>query len=268
MTLHIVLGALLLGAILPSFAAPLSMLRQVRFLFIFALYPVFVALALIQGLVALALWIGLAGITLMLQLVADRLLPAKDWQYARWKTLFLWPLMLPAVLEALLIHLRLAPKPPEVSLPAPPRGSELFAQSDDDFLVAVYQILAESRELTQEERTIWLAESFSREIHGGGLFQWFGNAQDSILETAAALRTVGASSTAAILQQAGELLPAAWDTDQTLTTRQPALRPIEPALRALDGRLVSADSSEDLTSLIARYVRQNRRRCPALETPT
>jgi hypothetical protein len=267
-TLHILIGALLLGAILPSLAAPSSMLRQVRFIFIFALYPVFVALALIQGVVAPVLWIGLAGITLMLELVADRLLPTKDSLYARWKTWLLWPVMLPAVLEALLIHLRLAPKHLDVSLPPPPRGSQLFSQSDDELLVAVYQILAEPRELTQEEQTIWLAETFSREIHGGGLFQWFCNTQDSMPETVAALRTVGAPATAAILQQAGELLPAPWDSDQTLSTRQSALRPVEPALRTLDGRLLTAHSPEDLTSLIARYVRQNRRRCPALETPT
>jgi hypothetical protein len=238
-----------------------------RFFFVFALYPLFVVLALTRGADAAVLWIALAGITLMLELAADRLLPQKDRQYARWRTLLLWPVMLPAVLETLLIHLRLAPKPPEATLPAPPRGSQLFAQSDDELLVAVYQILAEPRELTQEERTIWLAESFSREIHGGGLFQWFCNTQDSMPETAAALRTVGASATAALLQQAGELLPAAWDSDQTLTTRQQALGPVAPALRVLDGRLFSPNSAEDLTSLIARYVRRNRNRCPVLEKP-
>ena len=267
MTLYIVLGVLLLGAILPSFAPPLSIHRLTRFLFVFALYPLFVALALTRGAEAAVLWIGLTGITLMLELVADRLLPQKDRLYARWKTLLLWPVMLPAVLEALLIHLRLAPQHPDVSLPPPPRGSELFARSDDEMLVAVYQILAEPRELTPEERTIWVAESFHREIHGGGLFQWFCNTQDPTPETVAALRTLGAPATGAILQQAGELLPAAWDSDQALTTRQQALGPVAPALRALDGRLFSADSAEDLTSLIARYVRRNRNRCPALEKP-
>ena len=227
----------------------------------------FVVLVVIQGIVPAALWMGLAGITLMLELVADRLLPTKDRQYARWKTLLLWPLMLPAVLEALLIHLGLAPKPPDVSLPAPPRGSLLFSQSDDELLIAVYQILAELRESTQEERTIWQAETFSREIHGGGLFQWFCNTEDSVPGTVEALKTVGAPATAVILQQAGELLQGAWNSDQSLSARQHALRPSDSALRTLDGRLFSADSPEDLTSLVARYVRQNRHRCPALEKP-
>ena len=267
MTLYLVLGALLLGAILPSFAAPLSMLRLARFLFIFALYPLFVALGLSRGLEAAALWLALAGITLMLELVADRLLPAKDRQYARWKTLLLWPVMLPAALEALLIHLDLAPKQLAARLPSPPRGSQLFAQSDDELLVAVYQILAEHGELTVEERTIWLAETFDRELHGGGLFQWFCNTEESVPDTVEALRTVRAPATAVILQQAGKLLPAAWNSDQSLMTRQHALRLVEPALRILDGRLISADSPEDLTSLTARYVRQNRHRCPALEKP-
>ena len=267
MTRYIVIGLLLLGTVLPSFAAPLSILRQVRFLFIFALYLMFVVLVVIQGIVPAALWVGLAGFTLMLELVADRLLPAKDRQYARWKTLLLWPVMLPAALEALLIHLDLAPKQPAARLPSPPRGSQLFAQSDDELLVAVYQILAEHRELTEEERTIWLAETFDRELHGGGLSQWFCNTEESVPDTVEALRTVRAPATAVILQQAGELLPAAWNSDQSLMTRQHALRLVEPALRILDGRLISADSPEDLTSLTARYVRQNRQRCPALEKP-
>lgn len=244
------------------------MLRAARFLFVFAIYPLFVVLALIQGLVAAVLWMGLAGVTLVLELVADRFLPTKDWQYARWKTLLLWPVMLPAALEALLIHMGLAPKQLEVSLPAPPRGSQLFAQSDDELLLAVYQILAEHRELTREERTIWLAETFSRELHGGGLFQWFCNTNDSVLDTVEALETVGAPRTAAVLREAGELLPAAWASDQLLTDRQHTLRSVGAELRTLDGRLFSPGSPEDLTSLTARYVRRNRHRCPALEEPT
>jgi hypothetical protein len=135
-------------------------------------------------------------------------------------------------------------------------------------LIAAYQILAEPRELTQEERTIWLAETFSRELHGGGLFQWFCNTEYSVPDTVEALKTVGAPATAVVLQEGGELLPASWESHQSLTTRQHTLRPIDAALRTLDGRLLSPDSPEDLTSLIARYVRQNRRRCPAFEMPT
>lgn len=271
MTLYIVIGALLLGAILPSFAPPLSIHRLTRFLFVVALYPVFVTLALTRGIHAAALWVTLAGITLVLELVADRLLAEKDRQSlpsAVWKTFLLWPVMLTAACEALLIHLGLAPKHPPVSLPPPPRGSQLFALSDDELLVAAHQILAAAPRLTVEERTIWVAETFSREIHGGGLVQWFCNTEDSVTDTMKALRTVGAPLTAVILQEAGELLSPAWDIDQSLTLRRQALRPEEPALRALDGRFFSPDSPEDLTSLIARYVRQNRHRCPALEEPT
>jgi Domain of unknown function (DUF4375) len=242
-TLYLGLAALMLGAILPSFAAPLSMLRGVRFLFILAVYPLFVALAVGRGLEAALLWIALAGITLLIELVADSLLPTKDSQYARWKTLLLWPVMLPAVLEGLLIHFRLAPKQPDVSLPIPPRGAQLFALPDDELLIAVYQILAGAGELTEEEQTIWLAESFSREIHCGGLAQWLSNTDDSVSDTVKALTTVGAPETAVVLREAG----------------------LEPALQPQGGMLVSPGRTEDLTSLIARYVRRNRHRCPALD---
>ena len=269
MILYLILGVLLLGAILPSFANPGSAVRPLRFVFVFAVYPVFVAISVLHGLEAAALlWVTLAGLALLLELVADTLLPEKHRQSlltAVWRAALLWPLVMPAAVEALLVRLGLAPGPLEAHLPEPPRGAELFALSDDELLVAAHQLLGRQAKLTSEERTVWVGETFSREVHGGGLRQWFSNTDSSVPETAQALRDVGAPGTAGILELAHEAVPGTWHQGQPPEARMQDIRVAEPVLRSLDGRLYSADQREDLTPLIARYVRQNRSRCPALE---
>jgi hypothetical protein len=122
----------------------------------------------------------------------------------------------------------------------------LFRLSDDDLLMAAHQILAGQSELSEAERTLWLAETFSREVHGGGVAQWFSNTDNSKPETIQALRDVGANETAELLQH-----------EQGAT----------PASRA-DDRLFSIFAREDLTTLIARFLRRNRMHCPALEGPS
>lgn len=270
MILYLLLGALVVAAVLPSFAAPLSLLRLLRFLFVFAIYPLFIAIGATLGMKAAAVsWLALTGVTFLLELLADRLVPTQkypaSWGTAAWKTALLWPLVLPAVVEALLVHLGLAPQQPEIHLPEPPRGAELFMLPDDELLVAVYQILAGHAELVPEEQTVWLAETFSREVHGGGLLQWLYNTEHSPPDTVDALRAVGATTAAGILQQAAEALPRTWDVQQPLELRQRALREVEPALRSLDAQFFSPEHREDLTSLVARFVRQNRSRCPVLQ---
>lgn len=247
MSLYLLLGLLLVGAIAPSLAAPNSLLRPLRFVFVLAVYPLFVAIALSHGVKEGGLlWLGLAGLTLLLELAADRLLSPQDRSSllnTAWKAALLWPLLLPAALEALLVHAGLAPATPPAMLPEPPRGDELFTLSDDELLVAGHQILAGQSELTDAEQTLWLAETFSREIHGGGLSQWFSNSDSSVPDTVQALRAVGAEETAGILLRASEA---------------------SSSIPALDEELFSQESRENLTTLNARFIRENRSRCPSL----
>ncbi|HEX7337668.1 MAG TPA: DUF4375 domain-containing protein, partial [Gemmatimonadales bacterium] len=184
---------------------------------------------------------------LLLDLAADRMLPAKyrsSFLTTLWKAALLWPLLLPAALEALLIAAGLAPALLPATLPDPPRGKELFTLSDDELLVAAHQILGGGLELTEAEKTVWLAETFSREVHVGGLAQWFSNTDSSVPETARALRAVGAEKTADLLLQASE-----------------AFHP----LRGPNDELFTEATGEDLTQLNARFIRRNRHRCPTLE---
>jgi hypothetical protein len=267
--LYLVLGVLLVGAILPSLANPDSAVRPLRFVFVFAVYPVFFAISVLEGLEAAAvLWIALAGLALMLELVADTLLPEKHRQSlltAVWRAALLWPLVMPAAIEALLVRLGLAPGPLEARLPEPPSGAELFALPDDELLVAAHQLLGRQANLSQEERTVWVGETFSREVHGGGLLQWFSNTDSSVPETAQALRDVGAPVSAETLELASDAVSNTWNHGQPLEAREQSLKSVAPALRSLDARLFSPQQGEDLTALIARYIRQNRSRCPALE---
>lgn len=247
MLLYLILGFLLVASIAPSLASPASVTRPLRFLFVFAVYPVFAAIALAESAAtAGVLWLILGVTTLLVDLSADRLLPAESRSSPLsilWKVALLWPLILPAALEALLIAGGLAPAPLPATLPEPPRGKELFALSDDDLLVAAHQILAGGSDLTATENTVWLAETFSREVHGGGLAQWFSNADSSVAETARALRAVGAERTADLLLQASE-----------------AVHP----LRGADDDIVTGLMGEDLTRLNARFLRRNRDKCPTL----
>lgn len=247
MSLHLLLGLLLVGAIAPSLAAPNSQLRPLRFVFVLAVYPLFVAMGLSHRVeYAVLLWLGLAGLTLLLDLAADRLLSPKDRSSLLntvWRAALLWPLLLPAALEALLIHVGLAPATPPAILLEPPRGDELFTLSDDELLVAGHQILAGESKLTDAETTLWLAETFSRETHGGGLSQWFSNADSSVPDTMQALRAVGAGETAGILLRASEA---------------------SSSIPALDEELFSEESRENLTTLNARFIRENRSRFPSL----
>lgn len=247
MILYLILIFLLLASIAPSLASPGSLTRPLRFLFVFAVYPVFAAIALLESAAAAAvLWSILGTTALVLDLSADRLQQPQDrspFLSTLWKAALLWPLLLPAALEALLIAAGLAPARPPATLPEPPRGQELFTLSDDDLLVAAHQILGGGSELTDTEQTLWLAETFSREVHVGGLAQWFSGTESSVAETARALRAVGANKTADLLLQAsGSFHP----------------------LQKLSNDLLTEATGEDLTSLNARFLRRHREQCPAL----
>lgn len=247
MILYLILGFLLLASIAPSLASPGSVTRPLRFLFVFAVYPAFAAIALFESAaVAGVLWLILGVKTLLLDLWADRLLPPRyrsPFFRTLWKAALLWPLLLPAALEALLIAAGLAPTRLAATLPEPPRGKELFTLSDDDLLVAAHQILEGGPELTDTEKTLWLAETFSREIHVGGLAQWFANTDSSVPETARALRAVGAEKTADLLLQASQ-----------------AFHP----LRGPKDDLFAEATGEDLTRLNAGFLRRNREQFPTL----
>jgi hypothetical protein len=243
-TLYLLLAFLVLATIVPSFAGHFSLVRVLRFLFVLAVYPLFVVIGLQHGAgQAVAVWLGLAGTTLLLEYAADALLPTKDPAPLLKRaalTALLWPLVLPAVVEALLIHARLAPPHPPVTLPEPQRGQELFRLPDDELLVEAYQVLAAEPELTKAERTLWLAETFSREVHSGGLSQWLSNPDGSLGETEKALREVGAPQTANALLQASQ--------DPT----------------SVSDDFLYKESQEDLTRLNAAFARRNRVDCPAL----
>jgi hypothetical protein len=249
----IALAVLMFGAIAPSFAAPYSLFRAARSLIILAVYPLLLLMAVTHGVRAAGLtWVSLAGFALALELIADALAPGERLSFLRTvrNALLVWPLTIPATTESFLIKLGVVPPHPEVRLPDPPRGDALFGLSDDDMLSAAHEILSGPPTLTAEERTILVAESFNREIHGGGFLQWFSNTDSSVPDTVQSLRDVGAPRTAVLLQRAGDAAAA------------------ESMLRSLTDEFFALEREEDLTSLIASFLRQHRSRCPAFETAT
>jgi hypothetical protein len=268
-TIYLVaLMALMVGAIALSFAAPDSPFRAVQALPILAVYPVFLVMAATEGLRAAGLWwIALTGLGILL-LAADNAAHPRTKRVSLvevvWKTALLWPLIIPVATESLMIRLGILPQPTEPRLPEPPRGSELMALPDDEMLVAAHQILSGQADLTAEERTILVAETFNREVHGGGFGQWFANTDSSVSDTVQALRAVGAHATASLLQRAADAVPATWSETRPLEARLQALKPIESTLRSLNDSFFSLERQEDLTSLVARFVRRYRSRCPAL----
>lgn len=270
MTVYLVLLALaMLAAIAPSFARGDSPLRTLRLIPMLAVYPLFVIAAVRQGVGVTAAWWGaLAAVGVVLVLVADTALPRAEREPlfgVVWKTALLWPFVVPAATERLMIRAGVVPKPEPPRLPEPPRGAELMALPDDDLLVFAHLLLSSAAgQLTAEERTIFVAETFNREVHGGGFGQWLANTGSSVGETVDALRAVGASSTATLLQEAVGAIPATWSETQPLDARLRELRPMELTLRALDERFFSLERQEDLTSRVARFVRRHQARCPVL----
>jgi hypothetical protein len=268
-TIYLVaLAALMAGAIAGSFAAPESLFGCLRFIPIFAVYPLFLVMAATEGAQVAGLWwLALTGAGLLAVLPDYAARPRAEREPllgAVWKTALLWPLIIPVATESLMIRQGIVPPPAEPRLPEPPRGSELFGLSDDEMLVAAHQILSGQADLTAEERTILVAETFNREVHGGGFGQWFSNTERSVSDTIQALRAVGAHATASLLEQAADAVPATWSETQPLEARLPALKPIESILRSLTDTFFSVEREEDLTSLIAVFVRRYRSRCPAL----
>jgi hypothetical protein len=268
----VVLAALMLCALAAPFSAPVSPFRYLRAVPMLAVYPLFVAMAATEGIRTAGLWWGaLTGIGVLLLLIAEAGLPRAEREAfpgAIWRTplacALAWPVMIPAAMDLLVTRLGIVQQPAEPRLPEPPRGSELFALSDDEMLVAAHQILSGHADLTAEERTILVAETFNREVHGGGFGQWFSNTESSVPDTVQALRAVGAEASATLLKQAGDEVPATWSENQPLDERLRALKPIESALRPLVDRFFSLERQEDLTSLVATFVRRYRSRCPAL----
>jgi hypothetical protein len=264
----VALATLMLAALAGAFAAPESLLGCLRFIPIFAVYPLFLVMAATEGVGTAGLcWGALTTFGLALLLVTQAGLPRAERAPllgAVWKTALLWPLVVPAATDGLLIRLGIVPPPAEPRLPEPPRGSELIALSDDAMLVAVHQILSGHADLTAEERLILAAETFNREVHGGGFGQWFSNTESSVTDTIGALRAVGADGTARLLERAAGAVPAGWSEMQPLDTRIRLLEPMKAVLRSLDDSFFALEREEDLTALIARFVRQNRTQCPAL----
>jgi hypothetical protein len=273
MTIYLVaLATLMLCALAAPFSAPVSPFRYLRAVPMLGVYPLFVAMAATEGIGAAGLWWGaLTGIGVLLLLIAEAGLPPAQrdtFPGAIWRTplacALAWPVMIPAATDLLVTRLGIVQQPVEPLLPEPPRGPELFGLSDDEMLVAAHQILSGQAELTAEERTILVAETFNREVHGGGFGQWLSNTESSVPDTVQALRAVGAQATATLLTQAADQVPAAWSETQPLEARLRALKPINSVLRSLDDSFFSLERQEDLTSLVARFVRRHRSRCPAL----
>jgi hypothetical protein len=269
MTIYLVaLAALMLAALAGGFAAPESLFGCLRFIPIFAVYPLFLVMAASEGVGTAGLWWGaLTGIGLVLVLIARTGLPRPERAPLLgtvWKTALLWPLIVPAATDSLLIRLGIVPPPAAPRLAEPPRGAELMGLSDDEMLVAAHQILSGQADLTAEERTVLVAETFNREVHGGGFGQWFSNTESSVSDTVQALRTVGADGAARLLEQAAGAIPASWNETQPLEARRRVLESIQSALRSFDDSFFSLERQEDLTSLVARFVRRHRARCPAL----
>jgi hypothetical protein len=240
------ISALLLIAIVPAFSPRSTLLWALRPLTILAVYPVFVVMLVTHGISATVLtWIGFAGVALLLELIADATSPS-DQRTPLMRTLrnvaIGWPLTIPSMVQHFFVKLGVAkPEPPPI-LPDPPRGDALVALSDDEMLSAAHQILSGPAPLSNEERTILIAESFNRELHGGGFAQMFTNTDYSVADTAQALRAVGASRNADLLERAA-------------TTTWPA---------SLDDVFFALEREENLTALIAAFLRRNRSRCPAL----
>jgi hypothetical protein len=266
-----VVAALMLGAIAPSFGAWDSIWRSVRALLIFAMYPLFFVMAITHGVRAAGqTWIAFAAFGLVLELVADaRLAPAQ--RLSLLLTLrnaaLLWPLTVPATVEHFLVLLGVVEPPPPIELPAPPRGDALVSLSDDEMLIAVHQLLSAEPQLTSQEKTILLAESFNREVHAGGFLQWFSNTDSSVPETVESLGSVGAEGTAALLRRAAEAASStSWTTAQSPSERRKTLEPVAATLHSLDDDFFALERREDLTSLIAQFLRQHRSRCPVLDS--
>ena len=262
-------AALVILAIAPSFAAWPSVYRSLRGLPVIAIYPVFIAMAVTEGIRAAAVgWMSFAAVALVLELVADALLPS-DKRSSLLRTLrnaaLLWPITIPAAVESLLIRVGVVPPPPDVTLPDWPRGDALFSLADDEMLTAVHGVLSARPQLTPDETTVLLAESFNREVHDGGFLQWLCNTDASGDDTIESLRAVRAERAARLLQRALDAASIApWMAAPSPTGRRRALQPAEPALRALDDEFFAGERQEDLTSLIATFVRQHRTQCPAL----
>ena len=262
-------SALVVMAIAPSFAAWASVFRILRWLPVVAIYPVFVAMAVTEGVRPAAVgWMSFAAFALLLELVADTSLPS-DKRPPLLRTLrnaaLLWPITIPAAVESLLVRVGLVPPPPDITLPDWLRGEALFSLTDDEMLTAVHGLLSAQPQLTSEETTVLLAESFNREVHGGGFLQWLCNTDAFAGDTIESLRAVRAERAARLLQRAADAAsPASWMAIASPAERRRVLQPAEPALRSLDDELFAAERQEDLTSLIARYVRQHRAQCPAL----
>jgi hypothetical protein len=242
------ISALLLAAIVPAFAPKSTLLWALRPLSIFAVYPLFLVMLVTHGISATVLtWIAFVGVALVLELIAEATSPS-DQRTPLLRTLrnvaVAWPLTIPSALQHFFVQLGVAKPEPLPTLPDPPRGDALVALSDDEMLSAAHQILSGPAPLSNEERTILIAESFNRELHGGGFKQMFANADYSVSDTAQSLRAVGASRNADLLQRAA-------------TTTWPA---------SLDDAFFALEREEDLTALIAAFLRQNRSRCPALST--
>ena len=262
---------LVLGSVLASFTAWDSFARAVRPALMLAPYPLFLAMLVTHGPRVTALvWIVFAAAALLLELIADALTPAQRQSMPRHlrTAALMWPLAIPAASESILIRLGFARPPPDVRemiAPILPRGDALAALPDDEMLVAAHTLLSGSEPHSPEERTIFAAETFNREMHAGGIRQWLANADHPAGETADALDAVGARRASELARRAARIAPPASSAADTPTDRLRAVESAADALGWFDDEFYALERSEDLTSHIAGYLRRHLARCPSLE---
>jgi hypothetical protein len=150
--------------------------------------------------------------------------------------------------------------------------AEILAMTDDtEFAIAMSDLVFAReatvgyQQLTAAERVVFCLDQLEREVNNGGFEQFFENSSgDHALDTIEALRTLGATATAALVAEAVRVFPQGRPaTDRAERQRQVA-RLDEQARATLD-RLDGAfyDSPESLVALERRYVRDHQDQFPS-----
>jgi hypothetical protein len=113
--------------------------------------------------------------------------------------------------------------------------------------------------LSTKERTFILVWALEAEVNNGGFHQFFSNSSgDHSLETARALRMIGANSMASLVDQANVLLGAQGPS----TNRNERQEQLESLTEEQQERLSELDTSfykypDNLSELLAAYMRAN-----------
>ena len=114
--------------------------------------------------------------------------------------------------------------------------------------------------LTPAEQVAYCVDALEREVNNGGFDQFFWNSSgDTAHETVQALRTIGASQAAAMVQEAIAAFPGA-RAPADRSERERVMEKMGEAPRQkwfeLDGRFY--EYPDDLTTLMRGYVQENR----------